>query len=154
MEQVSQLIESEFRQASRLLFDELLLGAKDLPVMESWKLHDDLDRDEFGASWLNDPRNADLLQGSQEALLHHIWASEVHRRMFLRDGPDGGTGLCPKAMALYEVYSQDFMERLSNLMIISPGPAVRMPEHGSVTYRNTARRRHLFIWERLVMVHI
>jgi hypothetical protein len=154
MDQVSQLIESEFRQASRLLFDELLLSARDLPVIESWKLYDDLDRDEFGASWLNDPRNADLLQGSQEALLRWIWTSDLHRRMFLRDGPDGRPTLCLKAAALYEVYAQEFMERLSNLMIISPGPAVRMPEHGSVTYRNTARRRHLFIWERLVMVYI
>lgn len=154
MDQVSQLIESEFRQASSLLFEELLLGARDLPVIESWKLHDDLDRDEFGASWLDNPRNAELLQGSQEALLRRIWSSDVHRRMFLREGPDERTSLCAKAMALYEVYVQEFMERLSNLMIISPGPAVRMPEHGSITYRNTARRRHLFIWERLVMVHI
>lgn len=154
MDQVSRLIRSDYRQARSLLYEELLLGARDLPVIASWKLHDDLDREEYGASWIDDPRNRDLLQGSPEALLRQIWADDVHRGMFVRDGPQGVRMLCAKAMALYEVYAQQFMERLSNLVLISGGPAVRIPEHVSITYRNTARRRHLFIWEKLVMIHI
>lgn len=74
MDQVLRLLQSEYRQARSLLYEELLLGARDgdLPVIASWKLNDDLDREEYGASWMDDPRNGDLLQGSQEASLRQI----------------------------------------------------------------------------------
>ncbi len=43
MEQVTQLVASEYRQAHSLLYDELLLGTPGLAPIESWKLKDDLD---------------------------------------------------------------------------------------------------------------
>ena len=62
--------------------------------------------------------------------------------------------LCPKAMALYESRVQEFLRRLAVLVHIPAGPPVRAPELFSVTAWNTARRRHLFVWQKLVMVHI
>ncbi|RYO78256.1 hypothetical protein DL766_009855 [Monosporascus sp. MC13-8B] len=53
--------------ARSILYDELLLGAADLALMESWKLRDDLDTDDFDGSWLTDARNAALLDGSEHA---------------------------------------------------------------------------------------
>ncbi|KAH7231070.1 hypothetical protein BKA59DRAFT_368770, partial [Fusarium tricinctum] len=47
MEHVSQLVASEFRQAHSLLYDELLFGMEDIAPIESWRLHDDLDLDDF-----------------------------------------------------------------------------------------------------------
>ncbi|KAJ3453736.1 hypothetical protein MRS44_018368 [Fusarium solani] len=50
MEQVSQLVVSEFRQAHSLLYDELLFGANDIAPIEAWRLQDDLDLDDYGGS--------------------------------------------------------------------------------------------------------
>lgn len=69
MEQVSQLVVSEFRQAHSLLYDELLFGAKEIAPVEAWRLYDDLDLDDYSGSWLMDERNAEILKGTQDALL-------------------------------------------------------------------------------------
>ncbi|KAH7231489.1 hypothetical protein B0J15DRAFT_506029, partial [Fusarium solani] len=55
MEQVSQLVVSEFRQAHSLLYNELLF-----------------DLDDYGGSWLTDERNAEILKGTQDALLRGL----------------------------------------------------------------------------------
>jgi hypothetical protein len=46
---------SEYQQAHTLLYDELLFQARDLVPMESWRLKDDLDLEDFGGSWLSHP---------------------------------------------------------------------------------------------------
>lgn len=51
--QISDLVVSEYQQAHALLYDELLFQAKDLTPMESWRLKDDLDLEDFGGSWLS-----------------------------------------------------------------------------------------------------
>jgi hypothetical protein len=50
MSQISGLVISEYQQAHALLYDELLFQAKDLIPMESWRLKDDLDLEDFGSS--------------------------------------------------------------------------------------------------------
>jgi hypothetical protein len=196
MAQVSALISSEYRHACTLLYDELLFGPKagagaedgykdgdlppPLPPIEAWKVKDDLDLDEPGGSWLTDRRNAELLQGTESALLRRIRESPALTALYVRDsalaapwagsppatGPGSGSSgsssrgsgpaktLCPKAIALYESRVQEFLRRLAVLVHIPAGPPVRAPELFSVTTWNTARRRHLFIWQKLVMVHI
>ncbi|KAK2468840.1 hypothetical protein H9L39_19602 [Fusarium oxysporum f. sp. albedinis] len=57
MDHVSQLVVSEFHQAHTLLYEELLFGMGDIAPIGAWRLHDDLDQDDFGASWLSDERN-------------------------------------------------------------------------------------------------
>ncbi|KFZ22843.1 hypothetical protein V502_02678, partial [Pseudogymnoascus sp. VKM F-4520 (FW-2644)] len=61
--------------------------------------------------------------------------------------------LSVKAMAIYEATAQEFLKRLLVLKHIPPGPPLREPELLSVTWRNTARQRHLFLWEKLVMIY-
>ena len=41
---------SEYWQAYRLLFDELLFGADDIALVESWRVYDDLDLEEYSGS--------------------------------------------------------------------------------------------------------
>ena len=63
MSQISDLVVSEYQQAHALLYDELMFQAKDLIPMESWRLKDDLDLEDFGGSWLSHPGNSEFLKG-------------------------------------------------------------------------------------------
>jgi hypothetical protein len=154
---VTQLVAFEFRRTHSLLFDELLLGARDLAPVEAWRLQDDLDREDYGGSWLTDERNAEVIAGSQYALLRHIEENAHLRYTFVRtatngggrDGNGGGRCLCPKAMAIYEAHVQQFLSGMAVLMHVPPGPPLRAPELLSITYINTGRgRRSVMIWEK------
>ncbi|KFY23031.1 hypothetical protein V491_02656, partial [Pseudogymnoascus sp. VKM F-3775] len=83
MAQVSQLVLSEYQKAHSLLWDELLFGARDLIPMESWRLRDDLDLEDFGGSWLSHPSNAEFLDGAELALSRRIQGSPKLQAMFL-----------------------------------------------------------------------
>jgi superfamily II DNA helicase RecQ len=164
LSQVTELMAAEYRQAYSILYDELLLGARNLAPIRAWMVHDDLDLDEYGGSWLTDARNADLLQGSQQALLRHIEGNAELRRTFVRaatgggDGDDNGkrpaVGLCGKAIAIYEARVQAFLKSMSLLHHMPTGPPVRVTELLSMLWTNTARRRNIFVWEKMVMVHV
>lgn len=150
---VSDLILSEYQQAHALLYDELLFKARDLVPMESWRLKDDLDLEDFGGSWLSHPGNSEFLKGAELALFRRIQSNAQLRAMFLTTAADGTTTLCPHAMAIYESHAQEFLKRILVLCHIPPGPPLREPELLSITWRNTARPRHMFIWEKLVMLY-
>ncbi|WKT54184.1 Helicase superfamily 1/2, ATP-binding domain [Fusarium oxysporum f. sp. vasinfectum] len=71
MEQVSQLALSEFRQAHSLLYDELLFGMEDVAPIEAWRLNDDLDLEDYGASWMTDsPRRRSVLIWEKLVMIH------------------------------------------------------------------------------------
>ena len=72
MSHVPQLVMSEYRKARDLLYNKLLFGATDLPCIETWMLHDDLDAEDYSGSWLKDGRNAEYLRGTYNALLRQI----------------------------------------------------------------------------------
>ena len=153
MSHVSQLVLSEYQQAHALLYEELVFKADDLVPMQAWRLQDDLDAEEFGGSWLSHPRNAELVEGADRALLRRIQASTELRAMFLAEAGDGGVTLSVKTMAIYEASAQELLKRLLVLVHIASGQPLREPELLSVTWRNTARPRHVFLWEKLVMVY-
>ena len=89
MSQVLQLVSSEYRQAYDLLYNELLFQAKDLVPMQAWRLTDDLDMDEFGRSWLNLDKNADIVDGAGMFLLRRIKNTTELRDMFVSEAKDG-----------------------------------------------------------------
>ncbi|PQE10617.1 hypothetical protein CJF32_00009743 [Rutstroemia sp. NJR-2017a WRK4] len=121
--------------------------------MESWRLKDDLDLEDFGGSWLSHPCNAEFLEGAEHALFRRIQGHAELRAMFLTQAADGSAVLCPKAMTIYEVHAQEFLKRVLVLCYIAPGPPLCEPELLSVMWRNTARRRYLLVWEKLVMIY-
>ncbi|KAL7917060.1 hypothetical protein ACQKWADRAFT_326670 [Trichoderma austrokoningii] len=90
MEHISQLVVSEYRRARALLHDELLFGAVDLDItpVEAWRVHDDLDAEDYGGSWLSDVRNEESLRGKQDALLRQIEQRADLRQVFVRDDDD------------------------------------------------------------------
>ena len=153
MSHIPQLIVSEYQSAHSLLFDKLMFGAKDLAPMESWRLKDDLDLEDFGGSWLSHPSNAEFVENAELALFQRIQANAELRAMFLTEVDNGSLILCSKAMAIYEANVQEFLRPGLVLAHLSPGPPLREPDLLSVTCCNTARQRHLFIWEKLVMIH-
>lgn len=150
---IPQLVVSEYQQAQTLLYDELMFKATDLTRMESWRLQDDLDLEDYGGSWLSHHGNSELLRGAELALFRHIQGNAELRAMFLKEAKDERMVLCPKAMAIYESYSQEFLKRVLVLCHIPAGQPLREPELLSVTWRNTARPRHIFMWEKLVMIY-
>ncbi|KAK2666817.1 Helicase, C-terminal [Fusarium oxysporum f. sp. vasinfectum] len=127
MEQVTQLVESEFRQAHSLLYDKLLFGMRDVAPIEAWRLHDDLDVDDYGASWLTDERNREILAGTHDALLRQIEERADLRQVFVRLDPNGGVRLCPKAIAIYEAHVQEFLKRMLAPISVPSGPPLRSP---------------------------
>lgn len=183
LDQVSALARSEFERASALLYNELLFGSSAaaaaataagtavvVPFAAS-QLRDDLDITDYGASWLTYPANAGLLAGADTALLSRICCDPGLKALFIvppavagnSSGSSGGgrsgssssiAALSPAAVAVYEATVQDFLSALLVLCHITAGPPLRSPELLSVTWRNTARPRHIFAWEGLVMLHI
>jgi hypothetical protein len=154
MSQISDLVVSEYQQAYALLHDELLFQATDLIPMESWRLKDDLDLEDFGGSWLSHPSNSEFLEGAELALFRRIQGNAELRAMFLTKAKDGSMVLCSKAMAIYEAHAQEFLKLVLVLAHIPGGPPLRASELLSVMWCNTARQRHLLIWEKLVMIYV
>ena len=145
MSQISDLVVSEYQQAHALLYNKLIFQAKDLIPMESWRLKDDLDLEDFGGSWLSHPGNLEFLEGTELALFRRIQGNTELRAIFLIKGKDGSMVLCPKAMEIYEAHAQEFLKRALVLCHIPPGPPLREPELLSVMWRNNARQRYLLI---------
>ena len=153
MSQISDLVRSEFCEAKRLLRDKLMFQTRDLVPMESWRLQDDLDLEDFGGSWLSHPGNDAFPKDSDLALFRQIQGNTKLQTMFLTTAEGGGVALCPHAIAIYESQAQDFLKCVLVLCNVSSGPPLREPELLSVMWRNKARQRHLMIWEKLVMIH-
>jgi hypothetical protein len=122
--------------------------------MESWRLKDNLDLEDFGGSWLSYPSNSEFLEGTELALFRQIQGNTELQAIFLIKGKDGSIVLCPKAMEIYEVHVQEFLKRALVLCHIPPGLPLREPELLSVIWRNNTRQCHLLIWEKLVIIYI
>jgi len=105
MSQISNLVVSKYQQAYALLYNELLFQAKDLILMESWRLKDDLDLEDFGGSWLSYPSNSEFLEGAELALFRRIQGNAELRAMFLTKAKDGSIILYPRVMAIYEAHA-------------------------------------------------
>jgi hypothetical protein len=73
--------------------------------MESWRLKDDLDLEDFGGSWLSHPSNTEFLEGAKLALFWRIQGNAELRAIFLTKAKDGSMVLCPKAMEIYEAHA-------------------------------------------------
>jgi len=153
MSHVPQLIISEFQQAHDLLYNKLLFQTPDLTLMQSWKLKDNLDRQGFRESWLSDSSNSDLTEGAALALFRRIQGDADLQAMFLKEDLDGSITLDQKAIDIYEAHAQEFLKRMLVLTHISAGQALRESELLSVTWCDTARQRHIFLWEKLVMLY-
>ena len=156
MSQVSELVRSEFAEAKTLLYNELFFGECGLITMNSWQLEDDLDADDVGHSWLDNRDNAAIVGSSEVALLRRIRTNPELRSMFIVEAGDSESecaSLSTEAIAIYEASAQEFLRRLLVLCHITSGQPLREPELLSATWKNTARLRHIFLWERLVMVH-
>ncbi|KFY11379.1 hypothetical protein V492_04495 [Pseudogymnoascus sp. VKM F-4246] len=153
MDQVPRLLLSEFTQARRLLRDELMLGAQNLPQIQAWALTDNLDADAFGWFWGQHRGNAGLLKGSATALLTAIQASKRLRDSFLNTANDGTKTWRQRAIDQYEGAAEEFLKRLLVLMHVASGQPLRESELFSVTWYNTQRRRNAYVKHGLVMLH-
>ena len=63
---------SEYQQAHTLLYNKLIFGVDSLPLLESWRLRDDLDLWQYSDSWLQHFQNRELVAGTDLVLLYQI----------------------------------------------------------------------------------
>lgn len=154
--QVSELVLSEYQQAKAILYEDLLFGMLDETApFNAAKLHDDLDGDHYGFSWLTDKRNDRKLAGTQDALLREIEKRAGLRQAFVRRSEtDASIRLCPKAMAVYEAEVQEFLKRMLIAIHIGAGFPLQQSELLSVTWMNSEARRSVFVWEKKVLIHV
>ncbi|KAJ9629274.1 hypothetical protein H2203_001644 [Taxawa tesnikishii (nom. ined.)] len=144
MDQIPTLLLSEYRECERLLYDDLLLGQKDLRRMQSWALRDSGNVDTVGWSLIQHP------------LLAAVERSEQLCRLFLQQDRRSASGFVwrDSALAGYEATVQEFLKRLCVLVHISGGQPIRESEFFSMTWRNTQRRRSITLRHDRVMIHV
>ena len=76
MDEVQQLLLSEFRQAQQLLHGKLMFGVAGLPRMRAWALKDNLDANNFGWHFGEHRENAALLKPLAGSLRNIIRESQ------------------------------------------------------------------------------
>lgn len=156
MDQIPTLLESEYRDCRRLLYEDLTFGVKGLHSMRAWALKDNASNDIIGWNFMKHRDNEQMVKGTSSALLTAIQKSEHLCRLFLKDGGtvDETYGWRENAVASYEATIQEFLKRLCVLVHISGGQPVRESEFFSMTWRNTQRRRSITICHERVMIHV
>jgi len=130
MRQIPTLLLSEYGLCQQLLYDDLMLGQKDVCHMHPWTLRDGPDVDMVGWTFTQHRDNAHLLQRSDRVLLAAIERSRPLCRLFLVDGCQSPRGLAWRdaALAAYEGTVQVLLQRLAVLIHVSGGQPVRESE--------------------------
>jgi hypothetical protein len=156
MDQVLSLLTSEYQGCCQLLYDDLMLGLKNLRRMSPRFLKDSVNVDTIRWNFTQHRDNVVSLDGTGRALTKAIEQSEQLCRIFLveKSQSSGGWAWRESAMVGYEATVQEFLKRLCVLIHISGGQPVRESEFFSMTYRNTQRRRSIIVRFDRVMVHV
>ncbi|KAJ9654249.1 hypothetical protein H2201_009026 [Coniosporium apollinis] len=112
MDEMPKLLLSKYEQACQLLYSELMLDARKILRMHAWALKDNLGNDAFDWSFGQHRENAELLDGRSKALRTVIQDSKQLRDSFLAKSDSGGCIWREKAIALYEIAADEFLQRL------------------------------------------
>ncbi|KAK1050090.1 hypothetical protein LTR74_017135 [Friedmanniomyces endolithicus] len=83
MDQIPTLLESEYRDCRRLLYDDLMFGVTDIHHMRAWMLIDSANVDTVGWNLTQHRDNGHLSRGADKALLAAIERSDPITRLFL-----------------------------------------------------------------------
>lgn len=156
MDQVPTLLESEYRDCRRLLYDDLMFGIKDVQLMRAWALKDSASNDTVGWNFVQHRDNQPLLKRAKDRLLNAISASDHLCRLFLTrtSASDQDYVWRESAIASYEATVQELLKRLCVLIHVSGGQPLRESEFFEMTWRNTQRRRSVTICHERVMIHV
>lgn len=156
MDQIPELLVSEYNDCRRLLYEDLMFGSKNIRSIYAGYLKDSSDVHVVDWSFMKHRDNQQLLKGSEEALLKTIERSPQLCRVFLAEDYSTPVGVVwrKSAVASYEATIQEFLKRLGVLIHISAGAPVRESELMSTTWRNTQRPRSISIRHGRVMIHL
>ena len=97
--------------------------------------------------------NFELVKPLARSLLTVIQDSKPLRDSFLDANADGAKVWREKAIERYEAVANEFLIRLLVLIHMGSGQPLRESELFSVTWRNTQRRRSVYLKHGLVMLH-
>jgi hypothetical protein len=116
IDQIPTLLESKFCDCRRLLYDDLMFGAKDVRFMHALALKDGANVDTVGWNFTRHRDNTHLFSGSGKTLLAAIERCHQLCRLFLTDtdNPVKGYTWRENALASYEATEQELLKRLCN----------------------------------------
>ncbi|KAJ6437026.1 purine-cytosine permease [Purpureocillium lavendulum] len=153
LDEARKLFSSEVERARRLLYDELMFGADNLPRLKAPALKDDLGRRDVGWFFGMHRDNEPVLAPLERALEGVIKSSDALKNSFLdRSGPE--VRWRSKAIALYEATVDSFLTALASPFHMANGQPLRESELFSITWRNTQRHRSIGLKHGRVMVHV
>jgi superfamily II DNA helicase RecQ len=154
MNDIPRLLLSEYQECQQLLYEDLMFGINGIRHMHSWALKDNMDVDTVGWNFSQHRDNAAYLQGCDRVLLSAIEQSKSLCELFLTRSGDGDSLVWREnALASYEATVQEFLKRCAVLVHIDGGPPLREGELFSVIWKNTQKRRSIFIHLKRLMVH-
>lgn len=138
--------------AARILSEDLLLNVEDPPVYRVEDLVDNWDGSSPFQSFIDDPRNADHLDGGHDWLYRQILSSPTLTDRVLQADADGQWLVRPDAAHQYEMAVQHFLELMLTVIHKGSGQPARRPEMLGLRWQNTAYdRRNLFIHDGYVL---
>ncbi|KAK0924951.1 hypothetical protein LTR29_018106 [Friedmanniomyces endolithicus] len=137
MDQIPTLLESEYRDCRRLLYDDLMFGVTGILHMHAWTLRDSANVDTVGWDFTQHRDNGHLSMGVGMALLTAIERSDSISRLFLVNARQSSSGLAWRESAL-----------------ATSGQPLRESEFFAMTWRNTQRRRSITLCHERVVIHV
>jgi hypothetical protein len=139
MDQIPSLLASKYQGCCHLLYDDLMLGLKDLRRISPHLLKDGVNVDTVRWNFVQHRDNVATLDGIERALTRAIERSEQLCRIFLVQDSQSSARWAwrESAMASYKATVQEFLKRLSVLIHISGRQPIRESEFFSMIYRNT-----------------
>ncbi|KAK0303020.1 hypothetical protein LTR82_017684 [Friedmanniomyces endolithicus] len=137
MDQIPTLLESEYRDCRRLLYDDLMFGVTGILHMHAWTLRDSANVDTVGWDFTQHRNNGHLSMGVGMALLTAIERSDSISRLFLVNARQSSSGLAWRESAL-----------------ATSGQPLRESEFFAMSWRNTQRRRSITLCHERVVIHV
>lgn len=150
---LAQEIEFCLNHASMIFERDLCLGLSDIPLYSIADLGDNWDSRRPGLSFLDDPRNAAVLEGGQDWLWQAIQSHPELRRMVLRPQDDGETWQIRSEFAQqYEKSVQRFLEYLLILIHKGSGQPARRKDFLGMRWQNVGlTKRSIFLHDGFVL---
>jgi superfamily II DNA helicase RecQ len=139
-------------EAKRIFMHDLAFNLPDVPHFPIHDLVDNWDANKPFESFIDDPRNADCLEGCHDWLYRHVLSTPELTDQVLQENMDGRWIVRPDFAHQYEMAVQHFLEFMLTILHKGSGQPARRPEMLGLRWQNTAYdKRNLFIHDGYVL---
>lgn len=157
MDQIPTLLESEYRDCRRLLYDDIMcVLKKQICTMRVWALEDSANLMWLGGPSLSNRDNKHLAKDANTTLLTAVKRSDHLLHNFLTKAGASAEDFTwrENAISSYEATAHELLKRRYLLIHVSGGQAVRETGSFEMTWRNTQRRRSITLGHEKVMIYV